>query len=253
MQKTALLFLLLIMGLLSCKKKNSTHTFSYSSTTSTGGGTTGATLYDGFLSTRNFTIMHIGGFLQPWPVAQAYFTSPPVLPGYAPTPTTSIKAGSVYMNGDSLTYNSTLMYQYYPAGPSLSSTAQTWMVNGANGVPSFTYTNTNLEPTCSGFSGIPDSVSKSGGFSVTVNNVANLTGGNVVLFDFSTAFFPLIKPIQAGNNTVVFSPSEIASVGTGTNAGIAILITNEKAVTLSGKNFLFSRIAHYSKDIKIKN
>lgn len=183
-------------------------------------------------------------------MGSAYFSNQPVSSMYSAS---SVKVAKVYLNSDSLTYSST--YKYYNLYSIANLASETWSVNGANGISSFTFANAGaVTPTCTGLNNVQDSISISTGFTVNVNNVSNFTTGSIILFDGTgnaNGYYATV--LSAGNNAIVVSPANLASLTPGNaNAKFAIVLSNDKAFIFGGKDFKFSREAQYTKDIKIK-
>src|SRR5688572_29251145 len=137
---------------LSCKKKedkpDNNNTGTTTGGTTTGGTTTGgttsgattggpvitttATTFHGFLSSQNFSFDLHGTTISDMQ-ASAYFYSVAVSFNSGP----GVRAGTVAVNGDSLTFQSTYG-NYYSTKP-VNLNQQVWQVSGENTIPAFTF------------------------------------------------------------------------------------------------------------------
>ena len=254
-------FFIIAALIFSCKKKDetpSTSTNSNGTPVTTGGTTTGstptptnATSYYGFFTTGTYT-SSIGSSSFASVNANAYFSNTAI--SYITT-SSSVKVNKVELNGDSLIYiNSTnpSSSNLYVQQNTPNLTTENWSIIGANSIPSFTYNNSALSPSCSNLNILQDSISKSAGFSITLNNVTNITSANVLLYNLGGGALPISKIITAGNNTINFTAGELSAFPTGTMSTLlAIIMENAHGVSVSGKSFKFSRAVQYSKYIKV--
>jgi len=163
----------------------------------------------------------------------------------------AVKVAGVYLNGDSLSYNTT--YSNYSIYNNVSFATETWSVNGANGIGNFSFTNNAVTPSCTGYSTIADSISKAVGFTVSLNNVSNITSASLIVFDGTgNPNSTYSQPIVIGKNVLTVTGANLSAMATSTNGIIAVVLSNKKAFVFSGKDYQFSREAQYSKHIKIK-
>jgi hypothetical protein len=90
---------------------------------------------------------------------------------------------------------------------------------------------------------------------MVINNVSNITSGDVFIYDGTGNLSGSYSPVlTAGNNTITVSPSNLSGCATGNaNAQISITLSNKKAYTFGGKAFAFDRQTQYTKKIKIKS
>jgi len=249
--KKSLLYLILISSLIvSCKKKDDAPApvTPAPSGPPADGSPSNATQFYGIFTSGNYMSMVGGGPPITSVMARAYFSNQAIAYMYSAS---SIKVNNVYLNNDSLAYNPVSKY-YLPSYP-VNLATETWSVNGANGIGSFNFTNNALQPSCSGYSNLPDSISKSVGFTVNINNVTNFTYGSLLVFDGTgniSGYYSV--QLNAGDNVINVTPTNLSSVSTTTNGYMTIVLTNKSAYVFSGKDFQFCRESQYTKYIKIK-
>jgi hypothetical protein len=249
--ETKLLSLALFMALIisSCKKEDK-----QPSSSSTGGGGGGgnspavstATAHSGIfnLSTNTF-VTSSGPFVGS--SAYAYFSSTPEPAIYTAT---SVKVNSVYLNGDSLKFDTSQNFylSYMPVNAAL----ETWSVNGANGIGTFSFTNSSaLMPSATNCNAIPATISKAAGFTVAIN-VSNASYAEFIVYDgtsSSTAMYS--QTVHAGNNVITVTPANLAALSTCTDGIIGLVMENKKAYTFSGKSYLFEKGAQYNQYLTI--
>jgi hypothetical protein len=250
MRNISVFVICLILVLVSCKKEEKQPS---NSNTNTGGGGTylipsSATAFSGIFTTGNYvgsTIVGSTTYTFNSILARAYFSSAPQ--AYMNSGT-AVTVNSVYLNSDSLAYSTTS--QYYNSSGTVNIASETWSVNGANGIGTFTMTHNITTPSASGYLNFPDSISISTGFSVSINNVANAKVANLLLSDGVGGFH--VKTLQTGNNSVTVTPNDLSVISTSTVGYIALLLTNKKAYVFSNKDYEFNREYQYTKSIKIK-
>ncbi len=249
--KTILITCLIFAVVFSCKKKDDEpDTVPTGTGTTTGGSTTGtvptgtATSFNGFLTVTNSTVNFAGLGISST-AASAFFSSQPVSTATG----TGLTVQSVFLNGDSLISAGTGNYSRITGSPGVA----TWSVNGANGIPSFTYTNNNPMPSGSDLNAVPVVISKAAGFQFSINNVQNMHTGNFVMTDGSGNLAgTIIMQLKAGNNAINFSSSQLSGMNTGTTGIVMITLENATGVNLGGKNFSFRKSVQLMKQIEIK-
>lgn len=253
MRKITVLVTIMILVLVSCKKEEKQPANNNTNTGGGGGGGTylvpsNATAFSGIFTTGNYvgsTIVGTTTYTFNSIMARAYFSSSPQ--SYINSGT-AVTVNKVYLNGDSLSYSTSS--QYYNSSGTVNIASETWSVNGANGIGTFSMTHNITTPSASGYLNFPDSISISTGFSVSINNVANAKVANLLLSDGVGGFH--VKTLQTGNNSVTVTPSNLSSLSTSTVGYIALLLSNSKAYVFSNKDYEFNREYQYTKSIKIK-
>lgn len=213
------------------------------------GSPSSATQFSGIFTSGNYnTITSNTVAATPYAMAKAYFTNQPTPYIYTAT---SVMVNKVYLNGDTVGYNAT--YKYYFVSSMVNLATETWSVNGANGIGSFSVNINAVNPGIDLPYNFPDSVSKSVGFTMVVNNVTNAAKANLFVHDGTNSVNGSVSKMMVnGNNTITFSPADLANLTVTNNGFIFIVLNNSKAFVYSGKDFQFNREAQYTKYIKIK-
>jgi hypothetical protein len=252
--KLAILVLFAGLTFISCKKEEKAPTNSNTNTGGGGGGgnsptPSGATTFYGIFTTGNYATI-TSSVAPPFisSSARAYFSSQSTQ--YSNN-STAVTVNNVGLNGDTLNYNPS--YKYYTTSSSINLSTETWSVNGANGIGTFSINISSSNPTVGSLSNLPDSISISSGFSVAINNVANAGKAYFIIIDgTNTANGSVTKILSTGNNNVNFSASDLSNL-TPTSLGyLVVALTNGKAYWISGKDYQFNREAQFTKFIKIK-
>lgn len=206
-----------------------------------------ATQFYGIFTTGTYTSVQIGQTPSSYPSARAYFSNMATPGVYMAS---AVRVNAVYLNNDSLTYNTS--YKYFTNFNLVNLASETWSVNGANGIGTFSFTNNAVDPGFTGANTLPDSVSLSTGFSININNVTNATDGMVSIFDALGGTCKYSVALNNGNNAITITAANLSSANTSTNGVISIALTNKKAFVFSSKDYQFIREAQYNKHIKIK-
>lgn len=249
-----LLFVILFFcsAVFSCKKEDKQPNTSTSTGSGGGGGNnptpSSATTFFGIFTTGSYaTIFSSTDTPTPSQSARAYFSNQSMQ--YSNI-STAVTVNKVYLNDDSLNYNSSL--KYYTDYFNVNLSTETWSVNGANGIGTFSINISTTTPSASPIS-FQDSVSISTGFSVVVNNVSSITRGNLIVLDGTNTSNGFVsKTLNAGNNTITFSAADLANL-TPTQSGYLVLaLTNAKAYLILGKDYQFNKEAQRSMHFKIK-
>jgi hypothetical protein len=132
-------------------------------------------------------------------------------------------------------------------------------IEGAGGIPSFNYTYSDLTPSYYLHSTIiPGTISKSTGFTIQINGVKDVvpTGMDVVFKSLKGPPNVIYKPISNGDNTITFTPAELASFPTSTDYysyEILITLENSKVLNFYGKDFKFARQKFVPGYVKVIN
>ena len=165
-------------------------------------------------------------------------------------PAGAIKVNSVFLNGDTLSYSNN--FKYYTNRAPVNLAAVSWSVNGSTDIPTFSYANLQQFPTLDTSFNIPDSLSKDQGLTLTIKNIANFTRGNFLINNGTGSFTgAYIVELNAGDNVIVLSSSNLASLATGPNGQISLVLENSVAHEFDSKNFKFVNEVQYVKRVKI--
>jgi hypothetical protein len=252
--KTKLLMMVLFTGLIFCACKKEDKQPSPPTNSGGGGGGGGsnypasnASAFSGIFTTGDYVgSVKVGSTTYTFNAneAWAYFSNSPQ--PYIDV-STSVLVNKVYLNGDTVPYNPS--YHYYATTNTVSLASETWSVNGANGIGTFTIANNFTTPSASGYLSFPDSISLATGFTVSINNV-NASSASIFISDGGSGSYAV--NLQSGNNTLTVSPTNLTGVSTSTGGSIALLLSNKKAFTILSKDYQFNREFQYTKSIKIK-
>jgi hypothetical protein len=252
-----------------CKKKedkpNNTQTGTTTGGTTTGGTTTGgttggttsgattggpvitttATTFHGFMTAQNFSI-DMNGISLTDLQASAYFYSVAVSFNTG----AGVRAGTVTLNGDSLSFQSTVG-NYYSTKP-LNQSQQVWQVSGDNTIPAFTFSSGLLPPSADNLHLIPKTISKSAGLNFSITNLKNYNSGVFVITDgTSSSSGTIFQSVTGTAHNVAFSSSNLAALATGTTGLITFQLMNEVQAATGGKDFKFSNDLIVSKSVTI--
>src|ERR1700757_1509059 len=162
MKKTIYISTIILLVMISCKKSNIT------SNTSTNNTTSG---YYAVLTTARFQSIYTGTLSAPLNNCSAYFSNVPVT---STNSSTAVKVNNVSLNGTIFQYSSN---NYSDTTFSINFPPSTWVVNGANGIPTFTYTNNDPFPAFTGYALWPDTIYRNQN---TTIQMAGVTGANLI-------------------------------------------------------------------------
>lgn len=252
--KNIFLSTLLIIAIVSCKKKDKdppannggsgTGTSTTGGTTTTGGvNPSTATSFHGILTIGNYA-SSFGTFSITSSSARAYFSS---MATQYMNPSTSVKAGQIYLNNDSLPYSN--QNNYYTTTTPVNLAAATWSVSGGNGIPAFKHAVTNAVPVY-GIVNFPDTISKTNTFTLAVNSVSAQIA-LLFIMDGSSSMVKYTTPLKNGNNTLTITPANMQTLQSGTGS-IIMSLQNTYAVSVSKKDFQISQEAQNFRQIVIK-
>ncbi len=207
-----------------------------------------ATIFNGILKTSFSTTVSNTGTINVVR-ASAYFSNQPVAIADA--------AKSVTVSNVVFNKTDTLLFfgaPYYYTKTPVSISTESWVVVGANDIPSFNYKNLKDKPTYTSFMGVPDTVSKAIGFTMYINEIANATGATVFISD-GMPLGPKIftKSLGVGSDTVAFTNSNLLALSTSSTAYVSLIIENAHGVKIEGKDFKFSQELNFTKKVVIKN
>lgn len=237
----------LFLALLACKKESQTPEIDPNTGCSNCASST-ATTFNGILKTTQSTTNSVSGNTVAIR-ASAYFSSQPVA---LPEVAKSVTVTNVIYNKVDTLINFSAPYFYSKAPVSI--TTESWVVVGANDIPSFNYKNLKTRPAYTSLSGIPDTIKKTTGFTFIVNEITNATGATVFVSD-GAIIGPKIttKSLGVGTDTVIFTSDNLNALSTSTTAYVSLIIENAHGVKVEGKDFKFSQELSYTKKVVIKN
>jgi hypothetical protein len=150
---------------------------------------------------------------------------------------TLIDAGTVTLNGKTLSKQSNNGYVYTSVADPVSYGTLTWTVSGANGIPAINYSDDRPMPDFSGYSNLPSSITKSAGLTISLaGTISNADSVWVVIIGSSGS--PLIKKAGGNPSDVVISSSELSGLPSGTGI-LEIVPWNYKSEDFNSKRFYF--------------
>ena len=248
MLKKIIFHLFLFTLLFSCKKEkqpapqNPTPNSPYSVST--------ASVFSGFFSSVKWT-----DYVNPMndttgSYSDVFFFGGPI---YMPINGMGLKINNLKCSNQTFLFDT--VYTRYRNYPINNFNSEFWQVSGNSGIPSFNFFN-NATPNCNSFHVIPDSISKSTGFTFSINGVVNVTttGFEFSLFDGMNGSLNIYKPIYNGNNQITISPAELSALSLttgGNNGSIYISFESIQDLNFYGSDFRFSKRNMFSKPIKI--
>lgn len=160
--------------------------------------------------------------------------------------TTFADAGTVTIEGKSLTkyQNNSYVYDNYLSPLTLSSL--TWNVSGNGNIQSFSKTITRPVPTFSGHSSLPSSISKAAGLSISLGSALYQADSVIVLLTSSNDNV-VIKSVAGNASSVSFSSAELSALSNSTTGSISISPYNITAETINNRKYYFVNESSYLK------
>jgi len=206
-----------------------TNTFSYSDA------------FGVLVAVKSVSYTSVGGFDVPVEVnsASAFF---PTDAGA----TTFADAGTVTIEGKSLSKlsNNTYLYNSYTSPLTLSSID--WNVSGNGSIPAFSKTVSRPIPAFNGFSSLPASVSKAAGLSIPLGFQITNADSLIVLVTSSNNEVA-IKTFAGNAANATFSAAELSKLSNSATGSISISPYNISTETIGGKKYYFVNESSYLK------
>lgn len=162
--------------------------------------------------------------------------------------TNYIKVDSVIVNGVGLQYQSLVKLYQSPYNVIKDITKADWEVKGNNGIPSFTYSNKTGMPVYTGYTSIPDDISSSKDYTITLTGLSN-TDLYIVSIRDGVGVQLSKNQLDAKNTSVTFTAAELATLDS--DAIIQVTVVNHHFETFGGKQFSIQNEGNYYKDITI--
>jgi hypothetical protein len=218
----------------------------------TTGGTTGtptsnATSFHGILSIFTYSSTSSMGQTFTLSAGNAYFSATPVQ-----TPANNcVLVKKVLLDGDSLMApGSGSQYATSPIAPPETGK---WEVQGANGIPSFTYNASFAAPAATNLNLIPAIIDKSNGFSISMN-VSNSKTSSIIISDGTgNVSGTAVLPLSNGVNNINLSSAQLNGMTTTTAAVIMVQLENNSNHLIGGKDFSFKKQGTFVRQVEIKN
>lgn len=228
------------MATFACKKNNSTYKPPATTTHSTTPVDSGYNISIDFSKSQNVVS---GSLTTAFVSATACFSSAPT---WLCSSSTGVKVNSVSLNGTTLKFNSSY---YIDSTGTISLPPITWVVNGANGIPSFTYVDTTTLGTYTGYSSLPDTIFRNQTTTINVTGVANAGRMYVMINDGTTTF---ANGTSNGTISSTFSISNLSPLQATNTGTLYVELENNYVRTISGKKAGFSYHYQVMKTVVIK-
>jgi hypothetical protein len=206
-----------------------------------------ATKFIGFLKAGSYTTAAVAVSSTIQTSAQAYFANTPVS---LPSATNEVTVNAVLFNNDSLQYVGAP--KYYSSVSPVTLVNQKWDVNGANGIPNFSFKYLKGAPTFTYMSVFPDTVRKSIGFAVVIHALENITAASLVINDGLSTPTAFSKVVNPGSDTLYITSENLSSLNTSTVASISLILENAQGVKIENQDFKFSKEAIFTKRVSIR-
>jgi len=235
--KNTILFFLIAIGLISCNKNKSAN----KNTTST----PPPVLISGVLFYEHTVTKLLGNQSTKFKLGHMFY-SPEVS---SPVGITATDAGIVYVSGIKMKKNQTSTGTIYEKDTTLALFPATYSITGANGFAPTTFVdNGSNSPAFTNYSVIPDTVKKSSGLSITLNNTSNISLTYLTINGVEFTSF---------GNSFNLTPAQLASVNSSTNPSTYIKVecmnqnnsngTGFQTLNFGGKNYLHAVSFSYIK------
>lgn len=235
--KKNLSILIFTIGLIACKKDKSSN----KSTTST----TPTTLLSGSFFYEHTVTNLFGVHTTKFKLSHGFY-SPDVS---SPVGVTPIDVGIVYANGVKLKKTSSSQGINYEVDTTVVLFPITYSITGANDFTTTTFVdNGSNSPAFTNYSVIPDTVKKSSGLSITLNNTSNISLTYLTINGVEFTSF---------GNSFNLTPAQLASVNSSTNPSTYIKVecmnqnnsngTGFQTLNFGGKNYLHAVSFSYIK------
>ena len=156
-----------------------------------------------------------------------------------------LDAGTVILNGQSLTKDTNNFYTYQNSQVPLDFSSIQWQVSGNGRVPAISKNDSNPVPSYSGYGSLPASITKANGVSINVSG--QITGADsvyVAISDYNNKW--IIKKVSSSASNAVFSADDLTGLTTGKGM-IQVSAFNFIYENHSSKKFYFVNQAIYTK------
>jgi hypothetical protein len=245
--KRLIIFFLLSLTLLSCKKSTPAPANTTSNTgtpTSKLGYLVASKAYTINISTGTLSLQNIG--------VNAQFVNNI----YHPTGT--VFAGDVYVGTDKLSYNRYMTNAYGDTSSFMQINPTTWKVTGMPlyQIPGFVFTDNDSFPGYTGFMNLPDTIYKSQGLVLHISGVSGANSVNAFLDDFSNGYqYSQSVDSVLNTYTITISAANLSGLSLSTSSAscdITINIDKNNDQTISGSDFRFTSEKQIFKRVYIK-
>ncbi|HWY38876.1 MAG TPA: hypothetical protein VNY73_09975 [Bacteroidia bacterium] len=234
MKKAIFLSAIIFLLTISCKKSNKT---------SSPGNTTSTTGYYAILSTGRLQSVSSGTLSAPFNNCGAYFSN---VPATSTNSATAVKVNSVSLNGTIFQYSSN---NYNDTTFSISFPPSTWIVNGASGIPTFTYTNNDPMPAFTGYGSLPDTIYRNQN---TTLHITGITGADLITVFVEDGTKGVTQGMPVTASSVTFPTSSLSTLSATNYGTILVLLDKSNVQTIGGKSMNFIGAYQLNKTVVIK-
>lgn len=230
---TAFIFLLIT----SCKKKESTPAPAPATTggTTTGGSPNGSgtTNYDVLFEILKTQAKVSGNFLSPTSNCKALLCTQTVS---NEVQVNFLNMGSVNLNNVTFANHlSTINYYYVDSTYTNFTAPYSWSVSGSANFTSTSFTNTTSFPVYPSYTSLPDSISKSAGYSLSLNGLSGCDFVQIQIIGPSGSQYLSPKLIAGNAANISFSASELTGLNTGSNGYFTIKFMKDNVQVMNNK------------------
>ena len=228
-----------MLVIISCKKDNKTSNVNNTPATTP----TSTTGYDAILNTGKLQSVNSGTLSAPFNLCGAYFSS---VPAISTNPASYVKVNNVSLNGTFFKFQS---YSYSDTTYSIAFPPSVWVVNGANGIPTFSYTNNNPLPACSSYTLWPDTIYRNQN---TTLQMTGITGADLINIDIQDGTTDVAQVMPTTASSITFSTSSLSTLNVTNNGTLLVLLNKSNVQSIGGKSINFIGTYQLSKTIVIK-
>lgn len=156
-----------------------------------------------------------------------------------------VDAGTVTLENKALTKSSNNAYVYQTLTSPLSLSTINWNVSGSGAVPAIQYTYERSMPSWSGYEGLPSTLTRSAGITVTLgSSVSAADSVYVIVADYNNGY--LLKRVGGSAANCTFSASDLSSLAAGQGM-IQVVPWNYKKEDFGDKDYYFVNESAYTK------
>jgi hypothetical protein len=153
---------------------------------------------------------------------------------------------SVSLNGTAFQYSSN---NYSDTTFSIHFPPSTWVVNGANGIPTFTYTNNDPIPAFTGYASWPDTIYRNQNTTVQMTGI---TGADLITVNIMDGVTGISRSMPVTGTSVTFPISSLSTLTTTTSGTLMVLLDKSNVQNISGKSMNFHSAYELTKTVILK-
>lgn len=127
---------------------------------------------------------------------------------------------------------------------------QSWSVSGSGTVTPFSESYQSNFPKYSGYNLLPDTVSKSAGFTLNINGISNCQAGSYLTINTSGA--GVYRSLTSNTMSIAFTSSDLANLNPNQTLFIGVNLANSFSKEINGLNRGFSNIVYFTKHAYLK-